>query len=95
MFLAVDLSHPQTGGLSPSQKHNPMSSNSGNQINDFLCERLPPLVGVAMSLVSTNCETGVEHENTSLSPRCKQTTIVWWWSKVRVVFLEPFINVDQ
>ena len=94
MFLAVDLSHSQPSGLSPGQKYNPMSSNSGNQVNDFLCESLPPLVGVAMSLVGTNCETGVEHQYTPLSPRCKQTTVIWWWSKVWVVLLEPFINVD-
>jgi hypothetical protein len=61
MFLAVDLGHPQPGGLSPGQKHNPMSSNSGNQVNDLLGESLPPLISVAMGLVCTNGETGVEH----------------------------------
>lgn len=95
MLLSVDLGDSHSSRSAPSKEHYPIGSNSSNEIDNFLCELLPSLVGMAVGLVGTNSEACVEHQNATLGPRREKPTFISWRLEVRIVNLDSLVDIDQ
>lgn len=95
MLLSVNFCHTGSRGLPPSEENDTTSSHSSYKVNCLLSEPLPPLVGVAVGLMCADSKTGIKHQNTTIRPWYKQTTIVRWRLEARVALLNTLIDVDE
>lgn len=95
MLLSVDFCHSHSSGVAPCQEHHSVRSHPSNQIDCLLSEFLPSLIGVAIRLMGTDREAGIEHQNTPIGPRSEKTSIIRRYLEVWVVLLDSSVDVDQ
>ena len=79
---------------SPSQKYDAPRPLPSNDIDDLLCELLPTPIRMAVGLVRSYCQAGIEQQDSTISPRRQQATVVWRWLEgVRVFDLEELVHI--
>jgi hypothetical protein len=95
MLLSVDLCHTHSSGVAPGQEDHSVCSYPSNQIDCLLGKSLPPLIGVAICLMGTDREAGIEHQNTPVGPGSEQSRIIRRYLKVWIALLDSPVDVDQ
>lgn len=95
VLLAVDASNALPGRGSPRQKDHSVGSDPRDEVDGFLSKPLPSFVGVAVRLMRADSESGVQHQDATVSPWCEKTTIVRGRLERRVAFLDTGIDVHQ
>lgn len=76
MLLFVDFRYSVSSRPAPSKEDDAGGSYPSNEIDNFLCEFLPTLVGMTVGLVGTNRKTSVEHQDATLSPRYEKPSLI-------------------
>lgn len=50
---------------------------------------------MAVRLVRADSETSIEQEDSPISPRSEQTSVIWWRDEVGIVLFNSFVDVDE
>lgn len=95
MLAPINLRATLLRRRAPSQEHDAVRALSGDGVDDFLREALPPLFAVAVGLVCADGETSIQQQNTAVSPRSEQATVPRRGLEVRVVLFQGDVHVLQ
>lgn len=50
---------------------------------------------MAVRLVCTDSETSIEQQDSPISPRSQQTSVIWWCDEVGIVLFDSFVDIDE
>lgn len=95
VLLSIDTCNALPGRRSPCEKDHPVGADTRDKIDGFLGKSLPPFIGVTVRLVRAHSEAGIQHQDTTISPRREKTTIVRGRLERRVTLFDSTVNVHQ
>ena len=95
MLLPIDLGDSFPCRRAPRQKHHAPRPRLGYDLDDFLREALPAVVGVAIRFVSADGEAGVEEEDAAVGPRGEEAAVLGGFLEGGVIFFEGDVDVFE
>jgi hypothetical protein len=77
----------------PGQEDNTVGALLADKINNLLCELLPALARVRVSLMGAHGETCIQQQDATISPWCEQASLVRWRLERRIFLLQCLVDV--
>ena len=91
---AIHFGNSFCGRSTPRQKDYTSSLLLDDSVNDFLRKFLPSFARMAVRLVCPHRQTRIQKQDSSVRPRCEETTTVRWRSeRVRVLDFEELVDI--
>lgn len=95
MPLLIHARHPLLRRHPPRQKHHALRPHPRHSVNDLLRKPLPSMVRVAVRLVRTDRETGIQHEDAAIGPGGEEAAVSGGRGEVGVVFFDGRVDVFE
>jgi hypothetical protein len=93
VFGAVDTCTTLLCRRAPGQEDNTVGALLTDKINDFLCELLPALARMRISLMGADSEACIQQQDATISPRCEQASFVRRRLERGIFLLQCFVDV--